>query len=219
MLQVFQLQLIAVGLNIEGCLPARLVPEGCKWYNILQVIDEPLKGDTFDAVMKRVKDNNLKFIEEAVGIDIENLLNIYTLILNRIKERHKKVLVHVHQYQGTTELHKELNKRTGLEVILDETNFHEHPVNYREKYPDIDALVSLSQCAGFGHLPGTFIVPSSFLNFDVKNNVIDVQPKSVDNHIKEVLSEDLDFVEGKILVVNDLWNPKDLNESLSFHSI
>lgn len=119
--------------------------------------------------------------------------------------------MHVHQYKGTTKLHIELQKRTGLKVILDETNFHENPVDYREKYPNIDALVSLSQCAGFGHMAGEFIVPKGFLNFDVSTNTIDLKPEFQTNYIEDVLPKELSFVKGNILVVNDLWNP-DVNE-------
>jgi len=201
-----QLNTIALGLNIEGPRPTQYLPNHCKWYNLIQVIDEPLIGITFDMIMKKVANHRFKFIEQAIdNFNIQKFITQLTNIINKIKGDHNKILVHVHQYTGTTQLHQELAKNTGLSVILDDTNFYEQPVRYNEKYSDIDALVSISQCAGFGLPAGSFIVPSSFMEFDVVNNIIYTNKLIVNNDIKKYL--DFEFHEGNILFVNDLWSP------------
>ena len=197
---------IAKGLNIEGKRPSETLPPNCKWYNLVQVIDEPLKGETFEAVMAKVKDNSYPYIEQAVGIEIEPFLAQLTLLIKRIKHYHRNLLVHVHQYTGTTILAKVLEKRTGVPCILDETNFGESPINYREKYPTIDGLLSLSQCAGFDLEPGTWIVPTSYLDFDVPDRLIYADHKYALNEIKKYLS--FPYVRGNLLTVNALWNPE-----------
>lgn len=204
-LDLNNLSKVACGLNIEGYRPYNNLPIGCKWYNIVQVIDEPLKGDTFDEVISRVKNNNYKYIEEAVGIDIVTMLNQLSVMIEKIKSIHKKILVHVHQYEGTTILHESLELLTGVECITDKTNFYEHPVDYKITHPDIDALISISQCAGFDLPAGTWIVPTRFMDFDVANNIIYTNPITADNHIEQFV--DFDYVNGTILVVNGLWNP------------
>jgi uncharacterized protein len=196
---------IAVGLNIEGHRPTLTLPANCKWYNIVQVIDEPLKGINFDDVMKSVNDNKYEYIEQATGIDIDIFINQLVRVINKIKINHKNILVHVHQYTGTTILDKTLHTHTGLNVILDTTNFFETPINYSEVYPNIDCLISISQCAGFGHKAGTWIIPTNFMEFDVGNNIINTTKIYAENDIERFV--DFEYVKGSILIVNDLWNP------------
>ncbi len=202
-----RLSSISRGLNIEGCLPYQYLPMGCKWYNLVQVIDEPLSGDTFDKVMERVRDQNYDLIEQAVGIDIEKFLDQLTTIITNIKKDHVNLLVHVHQYTGTTKLHKILEERTGVKCILDETNFFETPMNYSREYPKIDGLISLSQCAGLECSPGSWIVPKYYLLFNVKERIIHNEPRYAINHIKKYLPPDFEYISSPILAVNELWNP------------
>jgi hypothetical protein len=115
-MNLFDLPNIAVGLNIEGCRPTQYLPEDCKWYNIVQVIDEPLKGIDFDFVMKSVHEHNYQFIEEAVGINVNELLDQLTNFIMLIAPKHKNLLVHVHQYTGSTQLAKVLQEKTGIKV-------------------------------------------------------------------------------------------------------
>lgn len=198
---------IAKGLNIEGYRPTLSLPEGCKWYNIIQVIDEPLKGVNFNDVMGIVYEHKHNFIEEAVGIDIEEFVNTLVDIINGIKTEHKKLLVHVHQYKGTTILDKVLHERTGVDVILDETNFFDSPIVYKDKYPDIDGLLSISQCAGLDTPAGAWIIPSGFMEFDVTHNIIFSNRIAPENGIKDYIPSTLQYIDGDILFVNDLWNP------------
>lgn len=209
-MKIKDLPSIAVGLNIEGCRPCLTLPKGCIWYNVIQAIDEPLNGFTFEHVMKIVKFDKLPLIEQAINsIDIKKFINDLVRLINKIKVNHKNLLVHVHQYTGTTILDKILQEKTGVQVILDQTNFFSSPINYTEKYPDIDGLLSLSQCAGIGVRAGTWIVPTGFLDFDVIDNKIYTTVKYSENFIEKYL--DFDYVKGNILVVNDLWNP-DIND-------
>jgi uncharacterized protein len=206
---------IAVGLNIEGCRPTKHLPRDCKWYNIVQAIDEPLKGDTFDMVMRRVRDNNYSLIEEAVGINIDTFIEQLCVFVRNVASHHKKVLIHIHQYTGTTKLAEILTKRTAIETILDKTNYYESPVIYSEKYPNIDALISISQCAGIresltcgaglGIRAGQWIIPDSFMKFDVHNNIIYTTPELYSNDAHKFFP--FEHVRGNILVVDDLWNP------------
>lgn len=198
---------IAVGLNIEGPKPSLVLPQGCEWFNIIQVIDEPLKGFNFDSVMKIVNDNKYQYIEQAVGIDIDKFVDRLVNLINRIKKDYNNVLVHVHQYTGTTILDKTIETKTNVKTILDETNFFESPINYEKKYPTIDCLISISQCAGFDNIAGTWIVPDGFMEFDVKKNTIYKNKVYTKNLIEKYLELDFQFVKGNILVVNDLWNP------------
>jgi cobalamin biosynthesis Co2+ chelatase CbiK len=170
-------KLNVVGLNIEGHRPTLTLPKGCKWYNLIQVIDEPLKGINFDSVMKSVNENKYQYIEETIDININSFIHdLSTLILKiKLKEHLKEedILVHVHQYIGTTILDKTLKERTGLNVILDTTNFFETPINYNKEYPDIKVLISISQCAGMSdYKAGQWIIPTDFMEYDVKNDVI-----------------------------------------------
>lgn len=199
---------LAIGLNIEGYRPTLTLPDKCKWYNIIQVIDEPLKGINFDTIMKIVKDNKYDYIEQAINLNMDIFIKQLTAMINKIKKSHKNVLVHVHQYTGTTILDKTLENQTNVKTILDTTNFFETPINYCDKYPDIDALISISQCAGFGLDAGKWIIPTSFMEFDVKNNIIYTEKIFATNNINNIKPYiDFDYVEGNILMVNDLWNP------------
>ncbi|AYV78387.1 MAG: hypothetical protein Edafosvirus11_22 [Edafosvirus sp.] len=204
-LELKSLNTIAVGLNIEGHRPTLTLPKKCKWYNIIQVIDEPLAGINFDHIMKSVNDNKYNLIEKAIGIDIDNFVSQLVEVITKIAKNHINPLVHVHQYTGTTILNQILESKTGIKTILDTTNFFETPISYEEKYPNIDALISISQCAGFGLKAGTWIIPTSFMEFDVKNNIIDTKKIFAENNIKKYVH--FDYIEGNILVVNDLWNP------------
>ena len=177
---------------------------------MVQYIDEPLKGDTFDDIMNKVKDENHELIESAVGINIEKFINQLVNLINSIKKDHEKLLVHVHQYTGTTILDKILEEKAGVSCILDKTNFFESPINYEKEYSNIDGLISISKCAGLGLKAGEWLVPQYFMDFDVKEGIIYSSPKYVVNHIKTHLK--FNYVEAPVLVVNGLWNPDMDNE-------
>jgi uncharacterized protein len=206
--RLLDLDKLAVGLNIEGYRPAENLAKSCKWFNIVQVIDEPISGVTFDDIMIKVKKNNYEYIEQAIGLDIPKFINQLTQIICDIKKDHKNVLVHVHQFENSTILSKTLHEKIkDIKIIIDKTHYYEHPVNYKIDYPNIDALISISQCAGFGLKAGTWIIPNSFMNFDVKNNIIytDLKYVGINNHVEKYIK--FDYIKGNILVVDDLWNP------------
>jgi hypothetical protein len=197
---------IARGLNIEGYRPCKNMPVGCKWFNVIQVIDEPLEGINFDDIMKIVNENKYSYIEQSIGLDINKFINQLVDLICDIAKDHKNVLVHIHQFEKTTILHKTLQEKIkNVKFITDKTHYYEYPVDYKIDYPNIDALISISQCAGFGLKAGSWIVPTSFMDFDVKNNIIYTNKIYVDNHMDKYVK--FEYVRGNILVVNDLWNP------------
>lgn len=205
-LNLNDLHKIAHGLNIEGYRPATHLPPKCKWYNVVQVIDNPLEGHTWNQIMEIVNANKYELIEESIGLDCSEFLSQLTTFINLVKSKHSKILIHVHQYSGTTVLNQLIQDHTGVLTILDKTNFYNDPVIYSEMYPDIDALVSISQCAGFGLEPGTFIIPNQWMEFDVENNIIFTTPvKNYHNNALDLFP--FEHRVGALLMVNDLWNP------------
>ena len=199
----------AIGLNIEGYRPVESLPSGCDWYNLILAVDEPLKGMNWDRVMSIVKENKYSYIEQAIpDFDINSYIDTLILIITRIKtsNSYKNMLIHVHQYTGTTILHETLQERTGIQAILDTTNFFESPINYSVKYPTIDCLISISQCASLHPATGTLIVPSGFMDYDVKESIVYTNLKTVQNKVLPYLNG-IKYEIGIILVVNDLWIP------------
>lgn len=190
------------GLNIEGCRPPAYLPRGAAWYNVAQVIDDLLRGDNFEDVMRRVQQGALRFIEEAVGIDVQAYLDTLAALVARLSKLHPGLLVHVHQYEGTTALAQELEARTGVRCILDKTNFYEHPVDYSSITPAVDAVLSVSQCAGFGHAPGTLLYPDRFHAFNVAQGTIQV------GDCIPATRNGLATKPCRFLMADCLWNPR-----------
>jgi hypothetical protein len=137
-----------IGLNIEGNRPS--FHTKADWYNLILAVDEPLQNITFDDVMNNVKRNQYQYIEEAIAdFNMNTYILQITTIVQRIQQTHqyKQILVHIHQYQGTTQLDQIIAEKTGIKTILDKTNFFDTPVDYSKEYPEIDCLISFSQCA------------------------------------------------------------------------
>src|SRR4029078_3680381 len=115
--------------------------------------------------------NQFCYIEGAIeGFDVDNYIEQMQTVITRIKENndYKNMLVHVHQYTGTTKLAETIQERTNVKTILDTTNFFETPVDYATTYPDIDCLISISQCASMSLecKAGTLLVADRFMEFD-----------------------------------------------------
>lgn len=244
-INIHKLSKIAVGLNIEGYHPALSLSEfkgrnNCKWYNIVQVIDEPLKGETFDKIIKIKKDNNYDLIEEAVSIDLTILFKTFVDFITCVSTKTDgDILVHIHQLKGTTLIgekiecilkHMKPDITERIQIIYDElitttesndfdgTSYNVKRINYTKEYPNIKSMISLSQCAGFDVKPGSWIVPDRFMDFDVKTNTIDqTNQKFVNNHAFDIMKElRLPYIKGNILVVNDLWNPDITDDTNNF---
>mgnify|MGYP005989012811 CR=1 FL=1 len=205
-MKIRNLSNLYAGLNIEGPRPMKNLPTNCGWLNIIIAIDEPLNGLTFDDVMKKVLDDNLDTIEEAVGIDIEDMLDNIIDIVEQIKSKYTNPLVHIHQYEGTTNLHERIYKATGVKSITDKTNYYEFPTNYARLYPTTDFVLSLSQCAGLGAKAGEWIVPNGFAKFDIKKNTISKNIQITMNNDEFDLTR-FSPKKGLVLYVDDLWNP------------
>lgn len=159
----------------------------------------------FDDIMSSVKNNSYNYIEQAVCIDVNILMEQLTTFVNNIKKDHKNILMHVHQYTGTTKLSEALENITSVKTILDKTNFYEHPVNYKELYPNINALISIPQCAGFNIKAGEWIIPKNFMNYDIINDIIYTNKITVENNASEYFP--YNYTEGTIIIVDNLWNP------------
>jgi len=203
---------IAIGLNIEGSRPSKNLPNKCDWFNLILAVDQPLIGDTFDRVMERVKDNNHEYIEQAIAnFDVNKYIDDLVKVINSIKlKKYKNMLIHVHQYSGTTTLDRTIEDITGIRTITDNTNYYDEPVNYKDQHPQIDCLISLSQCASLSDhcKAGAFIVPKMFMEYDVKHKIVYTNSEVAMNNIVEHLSG-ITYQYGNILMVNDLWNPSE----------
>ena len=160
-----------IGLNIEGHRPTLSVPDGCKWYNAIQAIDEPMNGIDFNKIMSIVEENGYKYLEQTIeGLDIDKFVYQLVELINTIKKANpdiesKDILVHVHQYSNSTILNHTLQGYTGIKCITDKTNFFESPVDYKKEYPNIKILISLSQCASMGKKikAGTWMIADAFM--------------------------------------------------------
>lgn len=203
---------IACGINIEGCRPQNFLPDNCKWFNIIQVIDTPLTGNTFDFIMEEMYYLNCKTIEEAAGIEVKSFINDIVTLVNNIKKDYSKLLIHVHQDKNTTCLHYILSKILNMTILVDDGNFFCNPIDYGKLYPDTDAILSISQCAGLGKKTGCYIIPSGFMEFDVDNNIIFTDKKYMDMEIEKYIS--FDYAIGSILYVTKIWNPININEDI-----
>lgn len=214
---------LALGLNIEGCFPYKALEElnkrdekvkpevkpqpftKVKWYNLVVAVDAPLEDFTFEALMEKKAKHEYDLIETAAGMDRETFLRDLLTILHKVSEGHSCLLVHVHQYEGSTAL-VDILRKEGFLTISDKTNWHEGPVDYAKDWPQIDGLFSLSQCAGLGAAPGEWIVPTAYYPFDVKTNLV---VKASPPFVNSLNPSDLPIhvYRGPLLVVNDLWNP------------
>ena len=229
-INIYDLKHLGYCLNIEGCRPVQNLPKKCKWFNLVYPIDYPMLGETFDGIMKIVKENKYQYLEQAHRrcTDIDKFINKLVILINFIKKDYPNLLVHVHQYEGSTILHQTLEERTGVKCILDKTNYHEHPIDYKKEYPYIDALFSLSQCANLendfesSELEINFTIPNHYMDFDVRENIIYTQPIYAINHIQKYIEQANQYgytnlkmrydlfrtSKHNVLVVNDLWNPE-----------
>jgi uncharacterized protein len=202
---------LAKGVNIHGCRPYQFLPEGCKWYNIVQVMYDELVPENIPE--EETEDD---MIERSAGIDIDQLLEQLTAIIKNIKKDHDKLLVHVHQYPGTTILHELLKQRTGVKCILDEGDFVQHPTNYRDEYPEIDGLISLEICVGIGCSPGNWIVPKYYLPFSSRHRIIYNEPQYAINHIKKYLPPDFEYLSCPILWMDNNCDPDDIIQGKNY---
>lgn len=92
------------------------------WYNLVLAIDEPLAGLTFDDVMRVKETNDYDLIEEAVGLAKDEFVKQVIGFIEAVAANHKKLLVHVHQYEGSTTLMAIL-REAGYDTISDGTNY------------------------------------------------------------------------------------------------
>lgn len=203
---------IACGVNIEGCRPTIFLPEYCKWFNIIQVIDTPLTGNNFNCVMDEKYYLNCNTIEEAAGIDVKMFVKNIISLVNNIKKDYPKLLIHIHQDKNTTFLHIILSKILNMTILMDDDNYYCNPIDYGKLYPDIDALLSISQCAGLGKPTGCYVVPNGFMEFDIHNNIIFTEKKYVDMDIEKYIN--FDYAIDSILYVNEIWIPTNINDDI-----
>lgn len=231
-LKVKDLSNYAYGLNIEGCRPYYDMPKTCKWYNIVQIIDVPFSSNNIQEILDDAK-NNYRTIEESVGIKDSNL-NFFCNLINDIKKKYDnepKILVHIHQPSNNTIIDKLLLDKLNftiksgyhnVDIIKDRYNYffdkEHYKVDYKRVYKKYDVIISLSQCAGFNskeYPVGTFLIPNNYVNFDIENNIIYTN-EHFNNNINKLNHCTNNWCKTKLLVVNDLWIPKDINETIIF---
>lgn len=203
---------IALGLNIEGCRPINFLPGYCKWFNIIQVIDTPLTGNFLMDIIEELHFFNYSTVEETAGIDIIVFMNNIVKLVKNIKKDYPNLLVHVHQKKENTKLNILLSNLLQTKIIMDDINFYLTPMDYEKFYPNIDAVLSISQCSGFNLSTGCYIVPDSFMEFDTHDNIIYTEKI---NHQTEIIKYiDFDYKIGSILFVKEQWIPNKLNSDI-----
>ena len=203
---------IALGLNIEGCRPINFLSEYCKWFNIIQVIDTPLTGNFLMDIIEELHFFNYSTVEETAGIDIVVFMNNIVKLVKNIKKDYPNLLVHVHQKKENTKLNILLSNLLQTKIIMDDINFYLTPVDYEKFYPDIDAVLSISQCSGFNLSTGCYIVPDSFMEFDTHDNII--YTEKIIHHTEIIKYIDFDYKIGSILFVKEQWIPYELNDDI-----
>lgn len=172
--------------------------------------------------IKRVRGIYPGLLEATVGIDCCTLIDQTTNFIAAVIRSgdYRTPLVHLHQYREWTALDSYISAVLVDEdvpmpkFITDGTNLAEAPVNYAFDYPEHDVIIALGQIAGFGSLRiGEWIIPSELAAFDVTRCTITTPFREfgVTNGTAGVLASNPDIgikaTEGRLLVVNGLWNP------------
>lgn len=209
MLSVTELHRLATGLNIEGGDPGRdLRRTGShkKWVNLVVVLDRPLVDHRlFDEIAAT---NPYPLLENAIPelneprFMIASLMMIgYYLarghdLLCLPAEQPLRVRIHVHQDVTCQPLLDLLKTYVDDLITAFELRGTHLTVEYQSDqkwytasshtYDSIDLLISLSQCAGLDPQlePGTLIVPTEFIPYDIIKRQIHVsQLYTVDNDV------------------------------------
>lgn len=188
---------IAAGLNIEGGFPyLDIIKDHKIWVNLVLILDRPLvDGILFDDMLKLLDLDSKEYsiLENTVeNLNEHTFLAVYLMIIgyyistsiaNGKVGNLPKIIIHIHQDGNlkTCQTLKKLIKQyvdsmmtyydMKADISYDVDNYTY--ITTKHKY-DCDVLISLSQCAGLDPEleTGTFIVPTEFIPFYVKENVV-----------------------------------------------
>jgi hypothetical protein len=208
-LPVTKLHQLAGGLNIEGGDPGRdLRRTGAHkiWVNLVVVLDRPLiDHQVFDEIAATnpypllenaiPELNEAKFFVAALTIIGYYLAHGHEMV-GRPRDQRLRVRIHVHQdvtCQPLISLLKayvsDLMANFKFELSRFELDYRSDQKWYSASphtYESTDLLISLSQCAGLDPKlePGSLIVPTEFIPFDLVNGHIPLaQSYRVNNDI------------------------------------
>jgi hypothetical protein len=186
---------VAAGLNIEGGYPGIDAGPNCRWINVVSVLDRPLVDNLpFDQLKQKVLENKYDLLEAGVDmLDEKRLLQILISILSFYISKYKSIIVHIHQAPEDAKglqsiLQQAVNEMATdckIQWRTDNPFYIRQPLTQPQASTPQTAAVavvaaaaecvlSLSQCAGFLSCqpPGTLLIPSRFVPFDVKSNTV-----------------------------------------------
>ena len=192
-MEIQNLSKVACGLNIEGGFPhrdlIRTSPQAL-WVNLVIVLDRPLiDHHLFDDILAR---NPYPLLENAITeLNEARMFTAYLAIIGYYCEHGRSLInikrdtplrmtIHIHQdtvCQPLVDLLKSM-----VNEMMTYFSVRDVIIDYRtdskwyapQEYGDAHILVSLSQCAGLDSQsePGTLLVPSIFIPYDIDNKVI-----------------------------------------------
>lgn len=202
---VSDLKSLASGLNIEGGSPYQLLIKQNQykkvlWINLVLVLDRPLIDHVlFEELDKKMKDNEYPLLENTVDtINEHQMFATYIMIIGYYMEYGREMIgknktdplrltIHIHQSELSINMIKLLNEYIG-KLNIDMTNITldyrtDKPlfVSTEHNYKGTDILISLSQCAGIDSSfePGSMIISSIFIPYDIKNKSINLDKRYV----------------------------------------
>lgn len=189
---------VAAGLNIEGGYPGIDAGAKCRWINVVSVLDRPLIDNlSFDQLKQKVIENKYELLEAGVDtLDEKRLLQILVAIFSFYIQKYKSIVVHIHQapedakglrqilQRAQTQLNCACNiqwrtdnpfyTRLPPPTPMTQPSTPTQPAQQPVQQVAVECVLSFSQCAGFlaCQPPGTLLIPSRFVPFDVKSNTV-----------------------------------------------
>jgi len=198
-LRITELHKLATGINIEGGYPYRCLMrdnpfKNVIWGNIVLVLDRPLLDNIlFEEIEKKIREDTSLILENLIDeINEHKMFATYLMILcyyiangrqllNKKKDDILHIVVHIHQDIVGMNIISRFKKylpemkdidltKIIIEYRIDDYTF----ISTQHNYTNTDILLSLSQCAGLHPdlKPGDFIIPNTFIPYDIKNKKI-----------------------------------------------
>ena len=198
----------ADALNIEAGFPYKdlisVNPNGI-WVNAVIVLDRPIIDNIlFDDVLKKVEVNNFELLENAIDDLNEKYMFAHFLLIavyyiELMPKSH--IVIHFHQdifFKKIISLFDGMLKNILQQINIEYDMVHleykmDTPIypTTTEKYkPDIDVVLSFSQCAGLNpkYLAGDILVPDTFISFEIDSHTIRAdQTYKSKNHLLETM--------------------------------
>jgi hypothetical protein len=209
----------AGGLNIEGGRPALLLKPSQIWVNIVEVLDEPLVLDSeglFSDIEERQKKGNLPVLEMAIPqINLGRTLVAYLMVIAYYHDLFpkEKICVHVHQFPGNAAWFINLFRKIfpNVTYLTDTPTFFTTKVDYSP----FQVIISLSQCAGIGHCPGTLLYGEIFRPILEQSKGVANASKNESENVSKLGEEyrvNNAFVTDVKKIINSKWNSFAVNQ-------